>query len=152
MKVSDISKYVGKSRRCCVCAILFSIRTRLIAHLSDKRLRGSRVYNCRSVILSSGFIAPVNDHEYQDAHLQDRESRNMALKHGHSQPLSTFCVKRAKVGMTMAQCMKRCTDNNDEVPSNFLDWSLVHVPPKKRVRYKSSPDSVMAQWVQTETR
>ena len=147
VKVADISRYVGMSRRCCVCVTLFSTRTRLIAHLSDKRLRGSRVYNCRHVVLSSGFIEPVKEDEYQDAHMLDRENRKTARKRGHSQPLSTFCVKRAKIGMTMAECMKRCTENNDEVPSNFLEWSTV--PPNKRVRYKSSADFVMAQWVQT---
>ena len=107
----------------------FSCRTRLIAHLSDKRLRGSREFNCRQVVLLSGFVVPVQDHEYLDAHLQDRECRKSARKRGHSQPLSFFCVKRAKVSMTLAESARRCIEDDHEVPSNFLDWSIV--PPAK---------------------
>ena len=144
-KISDVSRVVGKSRRCCVCSTLFSIMTRLIAHLSDKRSRGSRGFNCRQVVVASGFVEPVDDHEYQDAHLQDRASRRTARKRGHSQPLSLFCVKRAKTGMSMADASRQCIDGDDEVPSNMFNW--FSLPPAKRLRHKTSSELVMSQWI-----
>ena len=144
-KVSDVSRFVGKSRRCCVCSTLFSTRTWLIAHLSDKRSRGSRGFNCRQVVVGSGFVEPVDDHEYQDAHLQDRASRRTARKRGHSQPLSLFCVKRAKIGMSMADASRQCIDDDDEVPPNMFNW--FSLPPAKRLRHKTSSELVMSQWI-----
>ena len=141
--VSGVSAYVGKSRRCCVCSTLFSSRTRLMAHLTDKRLRGSRKFNCRQVVLNSGFIEKVDVGEYHEAHLQDRNSRRNARKRGHSQPLSLFPAKRAKAGTSMAMASNEC---RDEFPSNLFDWR--RLPPAKRLCKKTSLDDVMSHWIQ----
>ena len=143
-KVSDDSHSAGKSRRCCVCSTLFSSRTRLVAHLSDKRCRGQRAFNCRQVVMSSGFVRRVDKDEYEETHKRDRHSRTQARKRGHTQPLSICPAKRAKPGSTFLMAARECA-NTDELPSNHLDWE--RLPPAKRLRGKTPIDIVMSQWI-----
>ena len=106
----------------------------MIAHLSDKRLRGSRDFSCGHVVVGSGSAKPIDEQEYQDAHESDRVSRRIARKRGHSQPLSSFLVKRSKAGISMAMALKQCIDADDEVPSNIFDW--YSLPPCKEIEAK----------------
>ena len=141
-KVSDISGFVCKSLKCCVCSSPFSMRTRLIAHLTDKRCRGKRMFNCRDVVIKSGFIKPADKQEFIEAHEVDRRSRTQARKRGHTQPLSLLPAKRLKRGMTMSSASSECTV---DIPTNVFDWRSL--PPAKRLRGKTTIETVMSQWI-----
>ena len=139
--VSDVSRFVGISRRCCVCCTQFSTRTRLVAHLTDNRRRGRRAFTCRDV-LRSGFVKEVNEQEFKSAHLHDRELRRQARKRGHTQPHALYPAKRLKVGACCGSVAMSCTE---DIPSNRLDW--LAVPPAKRLRRKTSLDEIITDWV-----
>ena len=141
-KVSDVSRFVGQSLRCCVCRTLFSTRTRLVAHLSDKRCRGSRSFNCRDV-LQSGFVQQACEQEFTQAHLSDRDLRKQARKRGLTQPHAIFPAKRAKHGASISSVAMASTD---DIPSNSFDWH--NLPPAKRLRFKTPVETVMSHWIQ----
>ena len=140
-RFSNVSKYVGKSLRCCVCGQTFSTRPRLIAHLSDRRSRGRKVFTCNAV-LTTGLVSPVCEHEFAEACLADKGLRKEARKRGLTQPCTVFHAKRIKIGATIASSALLATE---DVPSNMLIWCNVH--PKKRLRTKTSLDGVVAQWI-----
>ena len=139
--VSEVSRFVGQSLRCCVCCTKFSTRTRLVAHLTDNRCRGRRQFSCGEII-RSGLVGEVSEQEFSRAHLQDRELRKQARKRGLTQPRALFPAKRMKIGASISAVAMSCTD---DIPSNRLNWHAV--PPAKRLRRKTPLDEVATGWV-----
>ena len=139
---TGLSCYVGLSKRCPVCMVSFSSRTRLLAHVSDSRNRGMRALTCHDV-LRAGLCAPVPEAEHSEACQADRALRRTARRSGHTQPLSEAPAKRRKV--TSGLVSIEVPDREDDVPSNQFQWRSL--PPAKRLRSKTPVDAVVSQHI-----
>ena len=144
--VSVVTKFVGRSLFCPVCACRFGSRTRLIAHLSEHRNRGRRQFTCRA-LLRSGMLAPVPEQEHRAVHAEDRRNRKRARQSGHTQPLAPFTAKRQRIGGSIskqAMSVWESLSTDEVIPTNRLEWRTF--PPLKRLRSKTNLDLVAGAW------
>ena len=145
---APLATLVGSSKVCPCCHTEFSSRPRLLAHISEKRNRGNRLYSCNS-ILAAGLVQPPQNSDLEAAFAADREARTAARKAGHTVPLSECLAKRPRTGTSvLAQqtARKRLRDAGVAVttlPTNAL--FLDELKPLKRMRTKSSQELVVLQ-------
>ena len=83
--------WAGESAECPVCHTRFSTRTRLIAHLSETRVRYGR-HPCRSKL---DLFPQIPEAECRRLDELDRLARGAAQRAGHSHPLSTGRPRKA---------------------------------------------------------
>ena len=138
---SEPARFVGRSLRCPICFTKFTNRPRLVAHLVDKRSRGKKEFTCNAV-LCAGFVKPADEQEFSEVCLADRILRKEARKRGLTQPRADTTAKRLRVGSSVSAAALACVDDK---PSNMLAWS--EVPPAKRLRRKTSLDTIMSHWI-----
>jgi hypothetical protein len=143
-KRTALAVFIGSSSVCPVCLAQFSNRTRLLAHVSDSRNRGSRTLTCHNV-LSAKLVAPVSDADLAVAHESDRKLRAQTRKRGRTTPLATSRAKRPRVGTSLAeqQLLYRLLPDAEKyaLPSNALQ--LYELRPRKRLKSKTSQDQVL---------
>ena len=136
----------GASAVCPVCSMQFSSRTRLQAHITESRVRGSRLINCGCVI-RAGLVEPAESVSLAKAVLSDREARREARKRGMTQPRSVVHAKRLRIGGSLALAAssahaERQKRDPESIPANALDW--LDIKPAKRLRAKTSVDQMVA--------
>jgi len=147
-KLDSLTDFLGNSSRCPVCCVDFASRTRLVAHITDKRVRGKKPITCRQV-LAAGLVTPISHDELTAARMHDRSDRRAAFKRGHSQPLAAGLTKR-KLGTIVPDITVSVQNGRrlfsqmaaDDPPSNMFDWSTVK--PTKRLRCKAPLDLVLS--------
>ena len=148
----DISSFLGGDGQCPVCRLVFSSRTRLIAHASEGRVRGSRAVTCRD-IFAAGLVQPLRQPALDALAEQDRMSRRCAAKRGHTHSLNERPFKRRKVATTVPPLrFDLCSGYHEyaEGPSNCanpVDWAAIR--PTRRLRSKASLDVVVLATVQS---
>ena len=144
------AKKVGMSRVCPCCHVQFSTRSRLLAHASEKRNRGSRAYTC-SMLFATDLVKNLDDAELATAFEDDKQARTSARKSGHSVPISESLAKRPKVGTTILEqqrARKRKSAAGLEVvilPPNAVQLDDLH--PLKRICTKMSQNQVILQHI-----
>ena len=148
---SDMSRFIGKSLTCPVCYGTFSSRPRLLAHVSEKRNRGLRRFSCHQVYCS-GLVQPVCHLEFTEALESDKHIRTAAKRSGHTTPLSETLAKRPKTGTSIVDqqtaYLKRAAEGSEVAALPLNAVALNMLPPKKRVRSKTSQDDVVLQHIQ----
>ena len=149
-KRTKLASLVGSSKVCPCCHVQFSTRSRLLAHVSEKRIRGARSYSCHT-LMSAGLVPAVGTEELNTALAADTAARTEARKAGHTVPISMSLAKRPKTGTSVLEQQrgrKHKLSAGDEVttlPPNavFLD----ELKPLKRVRTKTSQEMIVMQHV-----
>jgi hypothetical protein len=141
---------IGSSRVCPCCHVEFSTRTRLLAHISEKRNRGGRKYSC-NMLFAAGLVRPLGEDELSSAYAADTEARTLARKAGHTVPITENLAKRPKVGTTVLEQQLNMRKRNaagvvvPTLPSNAVQ--LDKLRPLKRARAKTSQEDVILQHV-----
>jgi hypothetical protein len=147
---AQFSSLIGASRVCPCCHVEFSSRTRLLAHISEKRNRGGRLYSCNT-LMAAGMVMPVDQAELRTALESDKLARTLARKAGHTVPVSESLAKRPRVGTSILQqqlCRRKRLAAGDPLPAlpnNAL--YLRELKPVRRVRAKTSQDSIIVQHI-----
>ena len=147
---TPLSNLIGSSNVCPCCHTAFSCRARLLAHVSEKRNRGSRQYSCNTILLA-GLVQPPSAANLAIAFDEDKEARSAARKSGHTVPLSQSLAKRPRTGSSvLAQQISRkrklvAGDPVAQLPENavFLD----QLRPKRRLRTKTSQELILMQHI-----
>ena len=93
---NPLKRYVDGSLRCPVCAVQFESRIRVIAHVSEKRMRGKSQVSCR-LMLEQGTFPTVPAALLTQLDEQDRLSRRVARRNGKSQPKVHVPAKRSRI-------------------------------------------------------
>ena len=88
---SKVKSWCGDDNRCCVCGLTFSTRLRLIAHLTDSRIRFGR-QPCQRFLNRFPQIPPEVCARLDQL---DKQARLKAHRKGTTQPRSTAPPKRA---------------------------------------------------------
>ena len=144
-KRAPVAQFVGTSPICQVCSVPFASRMRLLANLTEKRLRGRRLISCGDVV-RKGFVKPVSEGQLAKACAMDRAAHTSARKRGHMQPLAEWPAKRlCSAGfLAAASIAVRASPAFDGscAPENLLGWTQLR--PVKRLRSKSVLDSLLA--------
>ena len=94
---SDVKMWAGADCRCIVCGSTFSTRLRLIAHLTENRVRRGRP-PCRA---SLQCIPPLAPDVVCALDLLDTKHRRDARHNGHTQPLTTAPAKNVAQSSTI---------------------------------------------------
>ena len=95
-------RFVGADCSCPVCGIKFASRTRVLAHLAEKRSRGKHGgVPCGSAI-TSGRWAPLPPALIDVLDSADRTERAAAWKRGWTQPHAEVHASRARGGRVVA--------------------------------------------------
>ena len=129
-KHSKAARYIGTPAVCPFCCIQFSSRTRLIAHLSERRVFVKRCVTCGHVV-RAGLVAPVPVEEFDKACAADRTARSLARKRGNTQPISDWPAKRLCTGGSLASASAKArtqalqSDAAHLLTGNVLDWSAL---------------------------
>ena len=145
---ASASSKIGRSCVCPCCYTQFASRTRLLAHVSEKRNRGTRTFSC-SNLCASNLVKAVDAAEFEEAVEIDKRARTSARKSGHTVPLSESLAKRPKTGtsiLAQQRAWKRKAEDGQApsvLPGNALD--LDRLRPLRRVRRKASQEDVVAQ-------
>ena len=145
---ASAAQKIGRSCICPCCYVQFSSRTRLLAHASEKRNRGSRPFSCTN-LLASNLVSPVDIDELNAAFEVDKRARTSARKAGHTVPLSETLAKRPRTGCSVLEqqhTWKRKRDAGETItilPANAVDLDLVR--PLRRARRKISQSDVIMQ-------
>ena len=112
---SDFRKYVGPISKSPICEVEFFSRSRLIKHLSERRLRSKhRTRTCQDALLNSN-LAQVPEHILEPLEAENTRERKVARKLGHTnvlssrpaQPTRASILKRDPV-QVIATAPKRC--------------------------------------------
>ena len=120
---NPIKKYIDGSGVCPICKITFASRLRVIAHCTEKRLRGKARVSCNAVLVS-GVVPCVSPETLEKLDAFDRKARNAAVANGRTQPIAVWKATRSK--------LRGAPDGNCLVD--------VQQPPCKRMRLnKKSP-------------
>ena len=89
---STVKAWAGATGVCCVCGTQLSTRLRLIAHLSDRRIRGNR-QPCCSLLHRFPQVEAAEQHRLDEL---DKLARSAARRRGNTQPLSAAPAKRPR--------------------------------------------------------
>ena len=105
---TDVRRFAGEDAVCPVCSVIFKSRLRLIAHLTEKRIRGSRP-PCGTLL---SHVRPLPAAEVRRLDALDTERRRDAQRQGRSQPVvGGASLKRSLAQPT--QAAKRCRTSGD---------------------------------------
>ena len=118
--------YLGAACICPACKVQYSTRTRLLAHVSEKRRRG-KASTCHEALLS-GMYDRLDDNEVQKLDDIDRQLRSAARKSGHTQPLAIAPAKRARRGPACTDAWRPAKRLYVKTAQALVDF----VPCKKR--------------------
>ena len=83
----QLADLIGTSNICPVCAVAFPTRSRLMAHVADRRVRGSRATTCHN-ILKLGVVKPRPSDEVQASREIARSEHKSSYARGHSQAIA----------------------------------------------------------------
>jgi len=90
---SPLNKYIDNSGICPVCATNFHSRTRVLAHVSETRVRNkSGRKTCRQ-ILQAGDFPEISESIFADATLASRTERREAQRRGRTHTLAILPAK-----------------------------------------------------------
>jgi hypothetical protein len=104
------------------------------------------------MVLKAGLVDPVSSQELSAAAEADRKLRGLTRKGGHTTPLSTSLAKRPRTGSSILEQQRlflvqpHALEHLHQLPSNAVD--LLVLPPRKRIRVKSSAEVCLQQCVQ----
>jgi hypothetical protein len=92
-----LKRFIDDSGVCPGCCTLFASRSRLLAHISERRNRGRSAISCNA-LLETGIFPEVSGDVIAACDATDRAARCDARKHGHSQPVVQHAsAKRARI-------------------------------------------------------
>ena len=92
----SVNDYIGDVSVCPVCHTEYRSRLRLLAHLSDTRIRSKhRGTSCNAEFLASK-PKRIDAEVLAELHKKDRLSRNAAIKLGHTHELATVPCQRLR--------------------------------------------------------
>lgn len=119
--------FVGKEPVCPVCAKVFADRLRVVAHLSDTRVRAKHGRpSCTQLLLSGGY--PKIQAEVLEAERSlNKAARTQARRQGHTRPV---------VGFGQHACAPKLSGASQL--------------PRKRMREKTPPDEVEWIWLKSQ--
>ena len=140
--------FIRDDNSCPVCKVVFSTRLRAIAHLCEKRRRGTRSLSCRDFVLR-GAVCPLGRDvvDVLDAH--DSDLRRQQKMKGKVTPLATYTAKRVlrvtdvslphrvpaiRVGTKRSWMEQLCLERNVGVPHRYKE---VAKSPMRRLRSKT---------------
>ena len=100
--------------------------------------------------LKAGLVDPVSPEELSAATEADRKLRGLTRKEGHTTPLSTSMAKRPRTGSSIVEQQRLFqlmpSALMRRLPTNAVD--LLALPPRKRIRVKSSAEVCLQQHIQ----
>ena len=136
---NPLNKYIDNSGICPVCATNFYSRTRVLAHVSETRIRSkSGRQTCRQ-ILQAGHFPKIGESTLADATLAARTERREAQRRGRTHTLATLPAKRQEAPERYSELrpLKRLRIKTAPADITFVPFGIPDALKRRRIEIKS---------------
>ena len=136
---NPLNKYIDNSGICPVCKTNFHSRTRVLAHVSETRIRNkSGRQTCRQ-ILQAGHFPEISESILADATLAARTERREAQRRGRTHALATLPAKRQAAPEQYRELrpLKRLRIKTAPADITFVPFGIPDALKRRRIEIQS---------------